>query len=157
MVRQMVTFWHLTSLLRQFAVIRRELSVKRFSTVGGIKEECSAPSYSLVTTPIFYVNSRPHIGHLYTAVIADAYHRFQKIKYGHDFNAVLFTGTDEHGMKIEKAAKAAGCKSVKVHCDGVSSEFRKMCDHFTVDYGDFIRTTEDRHKKTVSHFWVGWR
>ncbi len=157
MVRQMMSLRQLKgSLLRQFALYRHELSLQRFSTVDGIKEECSSsPKYSLITTPIFYVNSRPHIGHLYTAVIADAYHRFQKTKYGHDFNAALFTGTDEHGMKIEKAAKAAGCKSVKDHCDGVSSEFRKMCDHFTVDYGDFIRTTEERHKNTVSHFWVG--
>lgn len=110
--------------------------------------------YSLVTTPIFYVNSKPHIGHLYTAVLADAYHRFQKIRYGGDGKAMLCTGTDEHGMKIEKAAKAAGCKSVIEHCDGVSKDFRQMCDLFSVDYGDFIRTTEERHKKTVSHFWV---
>lgn len=150
MVRQMMTFRrHLNgSLLRQFS----DLSAKKFSSL-----KCSASNYSLITTPIFYVNSRPHIGHLYSAVIADAYHRFQKIKHGHEFKALLFTGTDEHGMKIEKAAKAAGCKSVKEHCDGVSSEFRKMCDHFTVDYRDFIRTTEDRHKKAVSHFWVGGR
>ncbi|CAL8070315.1 unnamed protein product [Orchesella dallaii] len=124
-------------------------------TTGSGRESTSGSKldYSFVTTPIFYVNSRPHIGHLYTSVIADAYHRFQKIRHGESRPAFLYTGTDEHGMKIEKAAKAAGCKSVADHCDSVSSEFRDMCDRFSIDYSDFIRTTESRHKDTVSHFW----
>ncbi|ODM98823.1 Methionine--tRNA ligase, mitochondrial [Orchesella cincta] len=129
-------------------------SYRKFATGESCSSNVDSPSaYSFVTTPIFYVNSRPHIGHLYTSVLADAYHRFQKIRRGESQPAFLYTGTDEHGMKIEKAAKAAGCKSVIEHCDSVSNEFRQMCDRFNIDYNDFIRTTENRHKEAVSNFW----
>lgn len=129
----------------------RQLSCSR----SALLSSSSISPYSFVTTPIFYANSRPHIGHVYTAVLADAYHRFQMIRHEERLKfAGLFTGVDEHGMKIEKAAKAAKCKSVMDHCNTISGEFRKMSDQFSIDYCDFIRTTEDRHKEAVTYFWV---
>ena len=108
---------------------------------------------TMVTTPIFYVNSNPHIGHLYTALLADAYVRYQVLK-GNGDSLIFATGTDEHGMKVEKAAAEAG-RGVQEHCDIVSQSFRRMCNEFDVNYTDFIRTTDERHKDAVAKFWVG--
>ncbi|CAG7731979.1 unnamed protein product [Allacma fusca] len=116
-----------------------------------ISEEVHCRKYSFVTTPIFYVNSTPHIGHLYSALVADAYSRFEILRG--ERSRVFATGTDEHGMKIEKAAKEAG-RDVKSHCDIISASFRRLSDEFNISYTDFIRTTEERHKTAVVHFWT---
>ncbi|XP_037876497.1 methionine--tRNA ligase, mitochondrial [Bombyx mori] len=104
-----------------------------------------------VTTPIFYVNAPPHIGHLYSAVVADAIQRFEKL-ISPDCNVIFSTGTDEHGTKIQQAALKANL-SLPHYCDTVSNEYRQLFKDFDVEYTDFIRTTEERHTKAVTHFW----
>ncbi|XP_068977889.1 methionine--tRNA ligase, mitochondrial-like [Bombus flavifrons] len=102
-----------------------------------------------ITTPIFYVNAGPHIGHLYTAVLADAIARFNAM-LGHA--VFLSTGTDEHGMKVQKAASNVTLP-IPEYCTRVSREFQEMCDVFDVEYSKFIRTTEERHQEAVLDFW----
>ncbi|KAI5641034.1 tRNA synthetases class I (M) domain-containing protein [Phthorimaea operculella] len=104
-----------------------------------------------VTTPIFYVNAAPHLGHLYTAVVADAIQRFEKLN-DPDCNVIFSTGTDEHGTKIQQAAAKAKL-SLPEYCTKISDEYRALFKEFDVDYTDYIRTTEERHKKAVRHFW----
>ncbi len=98
-----------------------------------------------ITTPIYYVNARPHIGHAYTTIACDAIARRQRM-LGADTH--FLTGTDEHGQKIERAAQAAG-KTPQQFTDEVSTQFRALWDRMGITYDDFIRTTEDRHKKRV--------
>ncbi|XP_017874290.1 PREDICTED: methionine--tRNA ligase, mitochondrial isoform X1 [Drosophila arizonae] len=104
-----------------------------------------------VTTPIFYVNAAPHIGHLYSAVIADAHCRYQRLRYP-DTEVRLCTGTDEHGTKIQQAA-AAHEVPVGQYCDEISARYREVFKAARIEYDDFIRTTEQRHKLAVSDFW----
>ncbi|HEX8892678.1 MAG TPA: methionine--tRNA ligase [Terriglobales bacterium] len=94
-----------------------------------------------ITTPIYYVNARPHIGHTYTTVACDTVARRQRMM---GFDTWFLTGTDEHGQKIERAAVAAGC-SPQEFVDRVSAEFRQLWDRMKLSYDDFIRTTEARH------------
>ncbi|EDW81670.1 uncharacterized protein Dwil_GK10894 [Drosophila willistoni] len=104
-----------------------------------------------VTTPIFYVNAAPHIGHLYSAVIADAHCRYQRLRHP-NADVLLCTGTDEHGTKIQQAA--AGHKvPVGQYCDEISQRYRDVFQAAHIQNDDFIRTTEERHKQAVSHFW----
>ncbi|KAG6455746.1 methionine--tRNA ligase, mitochondrial [Manduca sexta] len=104
-----------------------------------------------VTTPIFYVNAAPHLGHLYTALVADAIQRFEKLT-NPDCNVIFSTGTDEHGTKIQQAAAKANL-SLPQYCTDISNEYKELFKEYGVGYTDFIRTTEDRHKKAVAHFW----
>ncbi|KIH62424.1 putative methionine--tRNA ligase [Ancylostoma duodenale] len=106
---------------------------------------------SYITTPIFYANAAPHLGHLYTVVLADAAHRWQKLK-DPDGTHIFSTGTDEHGIKIFRAAEQAGKDPVRF-CDGVSKKFHDLFQDFGIANTDFIRTTEDRHKFCVAHVW----
>ena len=98
-----------------------------------------------LTTPIYYVNSTPHIGHTYTTIAADAIKRFKKMQ---GYDAVLTTGTDEHGQKVERAAKAAG-KAPEEFTTGVANEFRRLWDLSGLRYDHFIRTSDPRHHETV--------
>ncbi len=101
-----------------------------------------------ITTPIYYVNDKPHIGHAYTTIAADVLARYHR-KLGED---VLFlTGTDEHGDKVAEAAKKAG-KSPQEFVDQVVKYFEKAWKKLDIEYDDFIRTTEERHKKGVAKF-----
>jgi methionyl-tRNA synthetase len=102
-----------------------------------------------ITTPIYYVNARPHIGHTYTTIACDAIARRQRML---GVNTYFLTGTDEHGQKIERAAQAAG-KSPQQLTDEVSSQFRALWDRMGITYDDFIRTTSDRHKRGVQALW----
>ncbi|CAH0597613.1 unnamed protein product [Chrysodeixis includens] len=104
-----------------------------------------------VTTPIFYVNAAPHLGHLYTALVADAIQRFEKLT-NPDCKVIFSTGTDEHGTKIQQAAAKAKL-SPPEYCASISNEYKQLFKEFNVEYTDFIRTTEERHKKAVRHFW----
>jgi len=99
------------------------------------------PEKFYITTPIYYVNARPHIGHAYTTLVCDTIARRQRLM-GKD--TWFLTGTDEHGQKIERSAVAAGC-SPKEFVDKVSGEFRGLWDRMNLTYDDFIRTTEPRH------------
>lgn len=98
-----------------------------------------------VTTPIYYVNDVPHIGHAYTTIIADTMARYYRLK-GHE--TFFLTGTDEHGQKIEEAAKARG-KTPQAYADEISGKFRALWDEFDISYDKFIRTTDAEHKSGV--------
>ncbi|HEX6841135.1 MAG TPA: methionine--tRNA ligase [Stellaceae bacterium] len=102
-----------------------------------------------LTTPIYYVNDAPHLGHAYTTVACDALARFMRL----DGRQVRFlTGTDEHGQKVEKSARAAGVDP-QTFCDRVSQNFRDMTRLMNVSNDDFIRTTEPRHVAGVQVLW----
>ena len=98
-----------------------------------------------ITTPIYYVNARPHIGHAYTTIACDTIARRQRLLGAETF---FLTGTDEHGQKIERAAQAAG-KTPQQYADEISAQFRQLWRRMGISNDDFIRTTEDRHKKRV--------
>jgi methionyl-tRNA synthetase len=98
-----------------------------------------------ITTPIYYVNARPHIGHAYTTIACDTIARRQRLLGADTF---FLTGTDEHGQKIERAAEAAG-KTPQQYADEISAEFRQLWKRMGISNDDFIRTTETRHKKRV--------
>ncbi|MFQ5784958.1 MAG: methionine--tRNA ligase [Alphaproteobacteria bacterium] len=109
----------------------------------------SEPSAYYITTPIYYVNDSPHIGHAYTSLACDALARFMRL----DGRTVKFlTGTDEHGQKVEKAAIAAG-EAPQAFVDRVSRRFRDMSGPMAFTNDDFIRTTEARHKASVQQLW----
>ena len=106
-----------------------------------------------ITTPIFYVNARPHIGHVYSVLLADTQCRFQKLKRNRPKSTLFTTGTDEHGLKIQQASEREKFANPKDFCDEISSEFKTTFDLFQVSTNDFVRTTEERHLKAVRHFW----
>jgi methionyl-tRNA synthetase len=96
-----------------------------------------------ITTPIYYVNARPHIGHAYTTIVCDAIAR-RKRMLGYD--TFFLTGTDEHGVHVERSATAANTPPQK-WADQVSAEFRKLFDRLEISYDDYIRTTDERHER----------
>src|SRR5271167_4216067 len=98
-----------------------------------------------ITTPIYYVNAHPHIGHAYTTIACDTIARRQRLLGADTF---FLTGTDEHGQKIERAAQAAG-KTPQQYADQISAEFRNLWKRMGISNDDYIRTTEDRHKTRV--------
>lgn len=98
-----------------------------------------------LTTPIYYVNDVPHLGHAYTTIIADTLARFYRLQ-GHETR--LLTGTDEHGQKIEQAAKIRN-STPKEYADKISSEFKKLWDEFEITYDIYARTTDTRHVEFV--------
>ncbi len=98
-----------------------------------------------ITTPIYYVNARPHIGHTYTTVVCDAIARRKRML---GIDTFFLTGTDEHGQKIERSATASG-KSCKQFVDDVSAEFRALWDRMGLTYDKFIRTTDEEHIRGV--------
>jgi methionyl-tRNA synthetase len=102
-----------------------------------------------ITTPIYYVNAHPHIGHAYTTIVCDTIARRHRM-LGDD--TWFLTGTDEHGQKIERAAQAAG-KTPQQFTDEISAEFRALWNRMGLTPDDFIRTTSERHKKGVQALW----
>ncbi|MDI1491042.1 MAG: methionyl-tRNA synthetase [Ramalina farinacea] len=110
-----------------------------------------------VTSPIFYVNAAPHIGHLYTLVLTDVLKRWHALL---GKRSILCTGTDEHGMKIQRAAAKAGSEP-RPFCDEMHQPFRKLAQAANVDWDHFIRTSDADHRYTVEHVWLvlmewGW-
>src|ERR1700757_5136908 len=103
------------------------------------------PNKFYLTTPIYYVNARPHIGHAYTTIVADVLARRHRLLGDDTF---FLTGTDEHGQKVERSAAAAGI-SPQLFTDQVSASFKVLWDRMGITYNDYIRTTSDRHKKGV--------
>jgi methionyl-tRNA synthetase len=111
------------------------------------------PGRYYLTTPIYYVNARPHLGHAYTTMVCDAIAR-RKRALG--IETWFLTGTDEHGQKIERSAKAAGC-TPQEFATRIAGEFRGLWDRLGLTYDDFIRTTEERHKRGVQKLFATLR
>ncbi|XP_055378940.1 methionine--tRNA ligase, mitochondrial [Condylostylus longicornis] len=111
----------------------------------------SIKNYFYTTTPIFYVNAAPHIGHLYSVVLSDAIARYEKLK-NPDTYIKFSTGTDEHGTKIQHAATNHKI-SPQEYCDDISQKYKSTFKLANINYSDFIRTTESRHIESVQSFW----
>ena len=102
-----------------------------------------------ITTPIYYPSAKPHMGHAYSGIIADFFARFKKID---GFDVYFLTGTDEHGLKIQRAAEKRNIDTLKF-CDEISKTFRDLSNLLNLTNTDFIRTTEKRHKESVQYLW----
>ena len=102
-----------------------------------------------ITTPIYYPSAKPHMGHAYSSIVADFFARFKRID---GFNVHFLTGTDEHGQKIQRAAEKKNIIPLEF-CNQLSQTFRDLSKTLNLSNTDFIRTTEDRHKKTVQYLW----
>ena len=102
-----------------------------------------------ITTPIYYPSAKPHIGHAYSSIIADFFARFKRMD---GFDVSFLTGTDEHGLKIQRAAEKKGLDTLKF-CDEISQNFRDLSKILNLTNTDFIRTTEERHKLSVQNLW----
>ncbi|RAL08942.1 methionine--tRNA ligase MSM1 [Aspergillus homomorphus CBS 101889] len=137
--------WKLASC--KSALTATTIRPRRFATAAS-ESTPGKPYY--VTTPIFYVNAAPHVGHLYTMVLADVLKRWRALLGETD--AQLLTGTDEHGMKIQQAALAEGMEAQAL-CDRNYKKFEDLAKAANLDYNYFIRTTEPAHKEAVQYFW----
>ena len=102
-----------------------------------------------ITTPIYYPSGKPHMGHAYSSIVADIFARFKRIE---GYNVLFLTGTDEHGQKIQKEAKKNN-KDPKIFCDELSEKFESLTRILNLSNDDFIRTTEERHHKSVIEIW----
>ena len=118
----------------------KPLSGRRETSPGSTEQ---ASFYA--TTPIFYVNAEPHLGHAYTTILVDVVTRYYRLK-GDD--TYFLTGTDEHGEKVAKAATAAG-KTPQEYVDLVAGQFQATWDQMGIKYDEFMRTTGLEHKKVV--------
>ena len=105
--------------------------------------------YFYITTPIYYPSAKPHMGHAYSSIIADFFARFKRID---GFQVHFLTGTDEHGLKIQRAAEKEGMDTLKF-CDTISQTFKDLSKTLNLTNTDFIRTTEKRHLKSVQYLW----
>ncbi|KAK4171959.1 mitochondrial putative methionyl-tRNA synthetase [Triangularia setosa] len=123
-------------------------SLLRLSATTSAAVETKKPYY--VTTPIFYVNAAPHIGHMYSMTLADVLKRYQQTL--HSRPSILLTGTDEHGMKIQQAA-ANKDMHPKQFCDETAEQFKELAATAQISYDRFIRTTDTDHIQAVEHFW----
>jgi methionyl-tRNA synthetase len=102
-----------------------------------------------ITTPIYYPSAKPHMGHAYSSIIADFFARFKSMD---GFDVQFLTGTDEHGLKIQRSAEKQNIEPL-IFCNQISKTFRDLSKTLNLTNTDFIRTTEERHKKTVQHLW----
>ena len=102
-----------------------------------------------ITTPIYYPSGKPHMGHAYSSIVADIFARFKKLE---GFNVLFLTGTDEHGLKIQREAEK-NKKDPKTFCDELSKKFKDLTKILNLSNNDFIRTTEIRHYKSVEDIW----
>eukprot|EP00126_Sphaerothecum_destruens_P013474 Sdes_comp23054_c0_seq1m21391 len=126
----------------------------RVGVLGGFRRDLSGLNRfqgkpDLITTPIFYVNADPHLGHIYTTLLGDAYNRWLNFIHQESFYS---TGTDEHGLKIQKTAELAG-KTPQQLCDQISERFKQLFDVANIQYHRFIRTTDQSHGLMVQKFW----
>tara|TARA_B100000965_G_scaffold139798_1_gene116386 strand:+ start:3210 stop:4748 length:1539 start_codon:yes stop_codon:yes gene_type:complete len=102
-----------------------------------------------ITTPIYYPSAKPHMGHAYSSIVSDVIARFKRLD---GYKVEFLTGTDEHGLKIQRAAEDKGIEPKKF-CDEISKTFRNLSKTLNLSNTDFIRTTEDRHIKSVQNLW----
>ncbi|KAI0011074.1 tRNA synthetases class I (M)-domain-containing protein [Xylariaceae sp. FL0662B] len=122
---------------------------KLFSSSSSAFQDLKKEKPFYVTTPIFYVNASPHVGHLYSMLIADVLKRWEVLK-GRE--AILSTGTDEHGMKVQRAAELQDVHP-KALCDANSEIFRDLARKANISNDYFIRTTDFEHREAVEYFW----
>uniref|UniRef100_A0A093V7Y5 methionine--tRNA ligase n=1 Tax=Talaromyces marneffei PM1 TaxID=1077442 RepID=A0A093V7Y5_TALMA len=126
-------------------------SIPRQCHAAGYATEAESPKKPFyVTTPIFYVNAAPHVGHLYSMVLGDVIKRWQQLKG--NTNAIFLTGTDEHGIKIQQAAQEAGMDT-QSFCDMNCKTFKDLARAAKISNDHFIRTTDEAHKDAVRYFW----
>jgi len=102
-----------------------------------------------ISTPIYYPSGRPHMGHAYSSIVADVFARFKRID---GYSVYFLTGTDEHGLKIQRAAEKSKMEPL-LFCDKISKTFEDLTKVLNLSNTDFIRTTEERHIKSVQHLW----
>ena len=102
-----------------------------------------------ITTPIYYPSGKPHMGHAYSSIIADIFARFKRLE---GYDVLFLTGTDEHGLKIQREAEK-NKKDPKIFCDELSEKFKDLTKILNLSNDDFIRTTEKRHYKSVEEIW----
>jgi len=102
-----------------------------------------------ITTPIYYPSGNPHMGHAYSSIVADVIARFKRLE---GKNVFFLTGTDEHGLKIQREAEKSN-KDVNFFCDEVSNKFKDLAKTLNLSIDDFIRTTEKRHHNSVQAIW----
>ena len=102
-----------------------------------------------ITTPIYYPSGKPHMGHAYSSIISDIFARFKRLE---GYNVLFLTGTDEHGLKIQREAEKIK-KTPKDFCDELSQNFKELTKILNLSNNDFIRTTETRHYKSVENIW----
>ncbi|XP_066571089.1 methionine--tRNA ligase, mitochondrial [Amia ocellicauda] len=149
-VTNWLSYWHVS----RNGVFSSFPCQTRFHSKCSRIQEVTASSHNedlyYITTPIFYVNAAPHIGHLYSVVSADCLHRYKLMR---GFKSMFSTGTDEHGLKIQQAAEVAG-KDPQTFCNEVSEKFQALFQQCDISYTDYIRTTEPRHRHAVEHFWT---
>ena len=105
--------------------------------------------YFYITTPIYYPSGKPHIGHAYSSIISDIIARFKRIE---GLKVFFLTGTDEHGLKIQREAEKNN-KDTKIFCDELSLKFKDLTKTLNLSNDDFIRTTEKRHHDSVKEIW----
>src|SRR5580658_9294520 len=131
----------------------RAVRARQASGVGHLrraahrKNVMNPPFY--ITTPIYYVNGAPHIGHAYTSIAADVMARFKRLD---GYDVFFLTGTDEHGQKVEQAAREAGIDP-QTYVDGISADFQEMTRAMGISNDDWIRTSEERHKVSCAELW----
>lgn len=125
----------------------RQRQWRALATTTSIANEKDKPYYA--TTPIFYVNAAPHVGHMYTMILTDVVKRWQQLK---NRRSILCTGTDEHGMKIQQAAAKAGIEP-KEFCDKGADVFKDLAGRIDISNDIFIRTTDQKHKDAVQYAW----
>ena len=102
-----------------------------------------------ITTPIYYPSGKPHMGHAYSSIVADIFARFKRLE---GKNVFFLTGTDEHGLKIQREAEKNN-KDPKSFCDEISQQFKVLTKTLNLSNDDFIRTTEKRHHQSVIAIW----
>lgn len=114
-----------------------------------------SPKSVLITTPIFYINSKPHIGHIYTLVYSNFLKNLHisSQKDQQKNRVFLSTGVDEHGLKVFRSSLDRGHKSTQSYADEMSELFRSTVDELQIDYDIFQRTTDPDHKKNVEKTW----
>ena len=106
--------------------------------------------YFYLTTPIYYLNDIPHVGHAYTTIAADALTRARRLR---GWPAFFLTGTDEHGQNIERIARERGL-TPQAHCDALAAKFKELWERYDIRYDRFIRTTDELHKRGVLALWA---
>lgn len=125
----------------------RLTKISKTRVFDGAGERDTSPFF--ISTPIYYVNGQPHLGHAYTSVVSDVIARFHRS----DGREVYFlTGTDEHGQKVEQSAITADKTPIQF-ADEVSDRFKHLVEVLDCSHDDFIRTTETRHKVAVGKLW----